>query len=82
MGLRQTDRVVIGYMDKVDWDWELGAASGGNRVFPSVKDLKNHKPCWQECGIVEVEVRLKRIVRHGNFHRLAKRGAKVAKGER
>lgn len=50
------DGSVAGYMCSVDWECELGAASGGNRVFPSVEDLKRNHKCWEGCGIVEVKV--------------------------
>lgn len=55
----------VGYMDKVDFDYEIGNAKGGNKVFPSIKDLKENKPCTKECGIVEVEIRLRRVVEKG-----------------
>jgi hypothetical protein len=51
------------YMDYVDFMYELGSAAGGNKVFPSVRNLKENRTCWPTCGIVEVEVRLVRIVK-------------------
>jgi hypothetical protein len=54
--------VVSGFMCMIDWECELGMASGGNIIYPSVEDHKRCHPCWEECGIVEVEVRFKRIV--------------------
>lgn len=57
----------ICYMDKVDFDHELGVAGGGNKLFASVKDLEEHKPCTWECGIVEVEVRLRKVIRESDF---------------
>jgi hypothetical protein len=57
---------VIGYMDLTDFECELGAAMGGNRVFPSVDDLRRCKSgCIDECGIVEVEVRFRRVIQPG-----------------
>jgi hypothetical protein len=53
---------VIGYMCGVDFDTELGLNADGNRVFPSVKALKRAMSCWKSCGIVEVEVRARRMV--------------------
>jgi len=47
---------VKGYMCKTDYEFELGQASGGNTVFPSVEDAKKHLKCWVSCGLVEVEV--------------------------
>ncbi len=56
-------RMVIGYMDKTDFDYELGNAAGGNIVFGSVEDLKKNKRCAEpECGIVEVEVRFRKVI--------------------
>lgn len=55
------------YMDLVDFYHELGEASDGNRLFPSIKDLKTYYKCVDECGIVEVEVRLKRVVKKSNY---------------
>jgi hypothetical protein len=60
-------RIVIGYMDKVDWDYELGQALDGNKVFPSIDALKKYKPCVRSCGIVKVEVRLKEVIQDTDF---------------
>lgn len=43
-------------MCAVDFQWEVGEAMGGNRIYPSVKDLKDNLTCWKECGIVKVKV--------------------------
>ena len=48
----------VGYMCKTDFDYELGHAAGGNRIFATVEDLKEWFPCVDECGIVKVEVSL------------------------
>lgn len=55
-----------GYMCKTDFDWELGNAAGGNRVFASVDDLRENKRCVDGCGIVEVAVTLVRVVQEGS----------------
>ncbi len=47
---------VRGYMCAIDWEHEIGNASDGNKVYPSVEALKKHHTMWEECGIVEVEV--------------------------
>lgn len=62
-----TERIVTGYMCKVDWDYELGEALGGNKVFPSQADLIENKKCTDECGIVEVEIRLKQVIQPSDF---------------
>jgi hypothetical protein len=48
--------MTIGYMCMIDFEDELGEASGGNTVYPSVEDLKRHHDAWESCGIVEVKV--------------------------
>lgn len=59
---------IIGYMDKVDFDYEIGGAEGGNKIYPSIANLQGCRPCTVSCGIVEVEVRLRRIIRESNFN--------------
>lgn len=59
---------VIGYMDQVDWDHELGEAPRGSSVYRSVADLKAHSGHdVNECGIVKVRVTLERVVKQNNF---------------
>lgn len=61
------NRVVVGYMCKTDFDHELGVASDGNKVFPSIETLRKHLRCVDECGIVKVEVRLVQVVEQGTI---------------
>lgn len=58
-------RVVHGFMCKIDWDYELGAASDGNKVFPSADALRRAHSSVDACGIVEVAVTLVRVVSEG-----------------
>ena len=37
-----------GYMRKVDFDYEVGEALGGNKIYPSLEDLKENHTCWEE----------------------------------
>ena len=61
------DGVVVGYMCGTDWSCELGAASDGNKVYPSVGALMEERKCTDECGIVEVEVKFRRVVRESKI---------------
>ena len=54
-------------MCKVAWDYELGNALGGERIFPSEADLISNHKCTDQCGMVEVEVRLKRVIKECDF---------------
>lgn len=56
-------RSIVGYMCKTDFDYELGEATDGNKIFPSVAELKMFNKCWKSCGIVKVETRLVKVVR-------------------
>ena len=59
------DRRVVGYMCRIDWNYELGSAIDGNKVYPSVQDLRASHTCADACGIVAVEVRLVCVVVEG-----------------
>lgn len=52
----------IGYMDKIDYDHELGNAAKGSIVYPSIESLRENKHCVAECGIVKVKVELLEVV--------------------
>jgi len=54
---------VYGYMCLIDLECEIGAAMGGNTVYPSVKDLKRCHPSWKDCGIAKVKVEGVSVVR-------------------
>jgi len=58
-----------GYMCGVDFQHEVGSAGGGNRVFPSIKDLRENYPCVEQCGIVKVRVELVEWLRSCDFDR-------------
>lgn len=58
-------RTVTGFMCKIDWDHEIGNASRGTRVYPSINAIRAQHTCADECGIVEVEVRLARVISEG-----------------
>lgn len=51
-----TNEPIEVFMCKTDFDYEIGFASGGNRVFASLEDLQDNKPCWKTCGVVKVGV--------------------------
>lgn len=61
----EEDGTVTGYMCAVDWECELGAAMGGNRVFPSLEDALESLKCGKVCGIVEVSVAFKSVALQG-----------------
>lgn len=57
---------VIGYMCATDWECEIGAALGGNVIYTSPEDAIENRKCIGGCGLVEVEVRFRRVVREGS----------------
>lgn len=60
-------RTITAYMCNVDADYHLGEDSGGTALYPSVDDLKRHRACWSQCGVVEVEVTIGRVVIEGDL---------------
>jgi len=53
---------VIGYMCLTDFRCELGGAPGGNTIYSDIEECIEHHKCTKHCGIVEVEVRARRVV--------------------
>lgn len=66
MALRKI-RTVVGYMDMVDFDHELGCALGGNTVYPSADDLRDNRRCHPQCGIVKVAVQFLEVIQEQNL---------------
>lgn len=54
-----------GFMCQTDFEHELGCASGGTTVYPSVEDIKKNRRCADECGIVEVNLHFVKVVQKG-----------------
>ena len=52
----------FGYICKIDWDWELGEALGGSKIYPNIDDLKENHLCWKDCGIVKVKVSFEEVI--------------------
>lgn len=58
---------MLAYMCKTDWNFELGKGYDGCELYSTIEDLKEYRPCVEECGIVEIEVTLKRVVQESNY---------------
>ena len=57
---------VTGYMCTTAWHHHLCGDPSGTNIYPSVQNLKDaHPNCWEECGIVEVEVTITRVILKG-----------------
>lgn len=61
----ESDGYVVGYMCTTNWEYELGAACGGNRIYPSIEDLKENSKCWKQCGITEVKTKFSKMIAKG-----------------
>ena len=44
------------YICGVDWQHELFEAGDGTKFYPSIEDLKKYRSCWDQCGVVKVNV--------------------------
>jgi hypothetical protein len=43
-------------------DYQHGLGECAIKVYPTIKSLKKACLCWKECGIVELEIRVKKII--------------------
>ncbi|AXQ68936.1 hypothetical protein HOU00_gp189 [Caulobacter phage CcrPW] len=57
-----TKETRVGFMCMTDFDDELENAAGGNKVYPSMEDLKSNASCWDTCGVVRVTVVREEVV--------------------
>lgn len=57
----------VAYMCKTDFDHHLGFDMDGTTSYPSIEALKKARPCVEECGIVEVEVTLRKVIQESTF---------------
>lgn len=48
-------------------DYEIEVPHGGAALYPSIEVLKELRQCVSECGIVEVEVRLRNVVQEADY---------------
>ncbi len=55
----------FGYMCRVDFLHELESASGGIYVYKNINDVKKHRKCTNECGIVKVKIT---EIKEGDLH--------------
>lgn len=59
--------VVRGFMCGVDWEHEIGQNCHGIKIYRSEADLRADRTCVDECGVVEVEVRIVRTVAEQDY---------------
>ncbi len=50
-----------GWMCLTDYHHELGEAAGGVTIYPDLDDLKANRPCWDQCGVVEVGIVIEKV---------------------
>lgn len=58
---------MIAYMCKVDWEEDFPNSSDPGHVFASLEPLRRKRKCTEECGIVEVEVTLRKVIQESDF---------------
>lgn len=54
------------YVCGTDFDYEIGVADDVT-LYSSIKALKKGRQCWKECGIVELEIKIKKWVEPQNL---------------
>jgi hypothetical protein len=63
--MKKRKKVVKVYVCGVDWQCEIPDASdleGKVPLYYSVEECKRQSPCWEECGIVELELTLNKWI--------------------
>lgn len=55
-----------GYMCSTDYNLELDIG-GDVVVYPTIKELKKHRPCWTECGIVQIDIYVAKVVKRSKL---------------
>jgi hypothetical protein len=64
----QDEDTAIVYMCAVDWEHHTLGDPAGAQVYPSEEILREARPCVSECGIVEVEMKVRRWVQKQDFN--------------
>ena len=54
------------YVCGVDWQHEIGECNDVT-LYSSIKALKKARSCWPQCGIVELEIKVKKWVEPQDF---------------
>jgi hypothetical protein len=73
----EKEATITCFMCETDFRYELGSSSGGCKLYPSKEDCIKYCKCTNHetggtCGIVEVEVKLVRLVQKDNHRSLCK----------
>lgn len=50
------------YVCGVDFQHEIGDGANDVKLYSSLEVLKKERTCWKECGIVELDIRVKKWV--------------------
>ena len=61
------------YVCGVDWQHEIGEGPNDIKLYSSLAVLKKERTCWKECGIVELDIRVKRWVEPQDLFRNIKK---------
>jgi hypothetical protein len=68
------------YLCGIDYQHELGECDV--KVFESVERLKQMQPCWEQCGIVELQIAIRKVTwieEQNLFEEAGSRGQKKKK---
>ena len=60
------DDTAIAYMCGTAWQHDLLCASHGEKIYPTKEALIKGESCTDECGILEIEIKVRRWVQPQN----------------
>jgi len=61
-GVKDGSEKKKGFMCKTDYYFELGSSTDASQIFSTYESLKQHKKCHNGCGVVEVELLIKKHI--------------------
>ena len=60
--MNSENKIIKVYTCGIDFQHELGEVLDYVKVYSTIEDLKRQVKCWEQCGIVELEVSLSKWV--------------------
>ena len=65
VAMKKPKKTYKAYVCGTNWGVEMRHGVEHVQFYSSIKALKQHKECWAECGIVQVEIKSPRVVKKG-----------------
>jgi len=57
--------VKTAYICRVSWECEVGSTYV--KIYPSIESLKEDHDCWEECGIIQLQLQPVKVAHEGDL---------------